>query len=190
MEFRPATEQDFDAVMKIIENGRAALAELGIDQWQGGSPNEAMIREDIALGRSMVAVERDADGTEHLMGTLAFVCGDADYDRILAGAWLTDSANKPEDGAVTYAALHRVAVAANARRRGVASFMIAASCSLAAKRGLASVRADTHAGNIPMQTTFERAGMTRCCEIDLSTELEPTKHRIGYELVLQPCPTA
>ena len=51
-------------------------------------------------------------------------------------------------------------------------------------RGFRSVRADTHEGNIPMQRTFEKLGMKRCCEIEISNPLEATKKRVGYEIVL------
>lgn len=205
MIFRQATDSDFDVVMEIIEDGRAALANLGIDQWQGESPNAAMIRNDMALGRTYVAVmeERDieasgidvADGAAPLkagdiVGTLAYVAtGESDYSRITCGAWLTDSPNSSEEAAaasipVSYTTLHRVATSARATRRGVASFMLRASMELAREQGLKSVRADTHAGNGPMQHTFEKCGMTRCCEIELSDPGEPTKERIGYEIVV------
>lgn len=197
MIFRQATLDDFDTVMAIIEDGRAALAKLGIDQWQGGSPNARMVREDMAQGCTMVAVLEEQDcppdgafapGT--IAGTLAFVdSGEPDYSRITSGAWLTGSPNSPEESqaariAPTYATLHRLATSANATRRGVASFMVHASMDLARERGLKSVRADTHEGNEPMQHTFEKCGMTRCCEIELSSPTEPTKKRIGYEIVL------
>lgn len=197
MIFRQATLDDFDTVMAIIEDGRAALAKLGIDQWQGGSPNARMVREDMTQGCTMVAVLEEQDcppdgalapGT--IAGTLAFVdSGEPDYSRITSGAWLTGSPNSPEESraariAPTYATLHRLATSANATHRGVASFMVHASMDLARERGLKSVRADTHEGNEPMQHTFEKCGMTRCCEIELSSPTEPTKKRIGYEIVL------
>ena len=197
MIFRQATLDDFDAVMAIIEDGRAALAKLGIDQWQGGSPNTQMIREDIARGCTMVAVLEKQDcppdstpAPGAIVGTLAFVdSGEPDYSRVTSGAWLTDSPNSPEEAeaagsAPTYATLHRLATSAQATRRGVASFMIRASVGLARERGLRSVRADTHEGNGPMQHTFEKCGMARCCEIELSSPTEPTKKRIGFEVVL------
>lgn len=195
MLFRQATPEEFDRVMEIIEDGRAALADLGIDQWQNGSPNADMVRNDMKAGCTMVVVLEagDADGVLRagdIVGTLAFVdSGEPDYGRMLSGAWVVPSPNSADEAcetgtAVSYATLHRVAVAANAKRRGVARFMVRASMELAEDRGLKSVRADTHEGNIPMQRTFERCGMTRCCEIELSNERELTRKRIGYEIAL------
>ena len=36
MQFRPTRASDVDRIMDILAEGRRALAELGIDQWQGG----------------------------------------------------------------------------------------------------------------------------------------------------------
>lgn len=207
MLFRPATPQELHAVMSIIEDGRAALAALGIDQWQGGWPNEQIIREDIENGITYVAVleqndlicdgkatERPASAhpasaaltPKRIVGTLAFCDqGDPDYDRVIAGAWLTQSPNTPQPNhPVQYAAIHRLAVAACATRQGVASFMLRSACTLAQERGLVSVRVDTHAGNDPMKHILEACGLIRCCEVNLATTIEPTKNRIGYEILL------
>lgn len=200
MLFRQAEPEEFDRVMRIIEDGRAALADLGIDQWQGGSPNERMVRKDMEAGCTMVAVleSQDCEGLPSgsplsaglVVGTLAFIdSGEPDYSRMMSGEWIAPSPNSEAEAresgiGVGYATLHRLAVSADAKRRGVASFMVRASMQLARERGLKSVRADTHEGNIPMQRTFESCGMTRCCEIELSNENEPTRKRIGYEIVL------
>ena len=201
MILKQATERDFDAVMHVIEDGRASLAALGIDQWQGGGPNEAMVHADIAAGCTYMAVADEDDARAatpgasavspgDVLGTLAFVeGGEADYDNVTSGAWLTASPNTPQAAAaigepVRYATLHRVAVSAAAKRRGVATFLIERSADLARERGLKSLRADTHEGNIPMQRTFEKLGFSRCCDIRLTNPLEPTKKRIGYERVL------
>jgi ribosomal protein S18 acetylase RimI-like enzyme len=183
MLFRQASVEDLDAVMSAIEDGRAALAAMGLDQWQGGSPNAEMVREDMACEYTYVAVD---DETGDVLGTVSFMdAGDGDYDNVIDGAWTRDlpnTPNPPHGG--RYAALHRIAVSAKAARRGVGTFLVKQSIRLARERGLDAVRADTHIDNIPMQRTFEKCGMVRCCEILLSTDDEPTKERIGYELAL------
>ena len=187
MIFRQAKTADLDAVMAVIEDGRTTLANLGLDQWQGSEPSRETIASDISNGFSYLVAD-DADET--VLATVCFWdCGEPDYDRVISGAWLTDSPNSQEaargSGApITYAALHRLASCAASRRKGVASFMIRSCFDLACKKGLASVRADTHAGNVPMQRTFEKLGMTRCCEVLISNPTEATKLRIGYEMAL------
>ena len=208
MIFRQATTEDFEDVVRLTVEGRAALAAQGLDQWQGGNPTPEEIRNDIAAGYTMVAVvdETPEDarlfGPAHVcegdvcymvpalpagtvVGTLAFVdTGEADYDRIMQGAWLENLTNDPAQGEIEFVALHRIATAKAAVRKGVASFMLRAAEELARQRGLRSIRADTHEGNMPMQHTFEKFGMTRCCVVDITNPLEPTKKRIGYEKLL------
>lgn len=181
MDMRVATMDDLDRVLQIIADGKAALAAQGLDQWQAGSPTPAMLEADVRGGHARLAV--DGDGT--VLGTVSvFEEGEGDYDNVTSGAWLTESANDAARGRVRYVVLHRMAVASEARRRGVASFMLARCLEEARARGFASVRVDTHEGNLPMQHTFEKAGMTRCCEIELSNQVELTKKRIGFEIVL------
>lgn len=187
MIFRQAQAADVDAVMGVIEDGRTALANLGLDQWQGAEPSRATVASDIAKGLSYLVAD-DAD--KQVLATVCFWdCGEPDYDRLISGAWLADLPNSQEaaqeSGApITYVALHRLATSSTARRKGVASFMIRSCFDLAREKGLVSVRADTHAGNIPMQRTFEKMGMTRCCEVQITNPTEATKLRIGYEVVL------
>lgn len=207
MIFRRATLDDLDEVARVIEEGRAALAALGLDQWQNGSPTRDELRSNIQTQITYVAVidENDAvpsgvkDSLESIVplepgsivGTLAFIdVGEPNYADPEVGAWLNDSPSTSEEAKetgrpVSFAVLHRVATSAAAVRRGVASFMLQQSAQLARERGLKSLRADTHEGNTPMQRTFEKFGMTRCCEIELrfnSNEL--TRKRIGYEVIL------
>lgn len=201
MRIRQATKDNLEAVIGVIADGKAALAAQGLDQWQGGNPTPQTIEEDIAGGHTWVAVAEQSDTAREapcsdmacasrlapgaILGAIAyFEAGEADYDNVTEGAWLTDSANRPEAGAVTYAVLHRLAVGARARRRGVASALLQAGVERARKRGLASVRVDTHEGNLPMQHGFEKCGFVRCCAIEITNPGEITKRRIGFELLL------
>lgn len=196
MQFRRASVNELEAVMAIIEDGRASLGRLGIDQWQNGSPNASMVRADMAAESTMVA---EQDG--QLLGTLAFVTtGEADYAHPTAGSWLSEQLDEPrkcaaDTGSATdlpselaaacdYVTLHRVAVAANATGHGVASFMMQKSIELAKAKGFHSVRVDTHEGNTPMQRMLEKNGFAYCCDIELSSPSELTKKRLGYELLL------
>lgn len=181
MQFRPATLDDFDAVVAITTAGREFLASQGLDQWQGGNPSPERVREDIERGYDYLAVD---ETTGEPLGVVAF-CGEAepDYANVTAGAWLTEAPNDPALPS-PYAVLHRMAVAATGRRGGVASFLLQRCLDLARERGFASVRVDTHHGNLPMQGCFAKNGFTRCCDILITSPIEPTKGRVGYEIVL------
>ena len=83
MQIRPTTQNDLDTVMSIIEEARRTIAALGINQWQNGSPNRAMIEEDIALGQSR-AVTLDGE----IVGTFALIFdGEPTYRVIEQGSW-------------------------------------------------------------------------------------------------------
>lgn len=182
MQFRPATSADFDDILRITTAAREYLAAQGSDQWAGGNPTPERIREDIARGFDQLAVD---EPTGAVLGVVAAVGEpEADYDNLTSGAWLTQASNDPAQGPSTYMVLHRMAVAPEARRRGVATFLLAECLKLARARGFVSVRVDTHHKNVPMQGGFEKAGFTRCCELLITSPLEPTKERIGYEIVL------
>lgn len=182
MLFRKAVASDHADIVRITSEGRAFLAEQGLDQWQGGNPTPECVAEDIANGYDYLAVD---DKTGAPLGVVA-VCGigEPDYDNVRAGAWLTDSPNDPVPGGSTYLVLHRMAVAASARGRGVASFMLGQALGMARERGFASVRVDTHENNRPMQGAFIKHGFVRCCEIEITSPIEPNKKRIGFEVLL------
>lgn len=182
MLFRLATLQDFDAIVAITTAGREYLAAQGLDQWQGGNPSPERVRTDIEQRYDYLAID---EATQEPLGVVAF-CGiaEADYANITSGAWLTDASNDPDRAPSSYVVLHRMAVASQAKRRGVASFLLQSCLDLARERRFASVRVDTHHGNLPMQRCFEKNGFTRCCDILITSDIEPTKERVGYEIVL------
>jgi ribosomal protein S18 acetylase RimI-like enzyme len=181
MQLRPTTIDDYDAIVRVTSEARAHLAAQGSDQWGSGHPHPELIREDIQLGHSFVAV----DECDTVLGTFA-LCGEGerDYANVLQGSWLTSSPNGWDDGPVTYAVVHRVAVGDDARDQGVATFMMASSLELAQMRGFKSVRVDTHHKNAAMQHVFQKVGFSRCCEIIITSILEPTKERVGFETLV------
>jgi GNAT superfamily N-acetyltransferase len=168
-EIRKAMAADLDAIMCIIEEARRTIAALGIDQWQSGSPNRSMIEEDISLGRSYCAV---ADG--RVIGTFALIDdGEPTYERIYDGGWLTsDDAHSP-----AYLAIHRVAISVSSRGSGVSTRMINYAVSRAEELGRASLRIDTHKGNVVMRRMLEKHGFIHCGKIYLHTGEE----RVAYE---------
>lgn len=165
MTFEKTKTHELDEVSQIVLEARDRIGRLGIDQWQERYPTREIIAEDIRLGRSYVA--RDDDGS--LCGVFAVIDdGEPTYDKIYDGAWLTDG---------EYLAVHRVAVSPQKLRRGVAGSAMRFVEQMAAERGRASVRIDTHQGNIPMRGMLERNGYVHCGSI----YLESGEHRVAYE---------
>lgn len=175
MNIRATTPKDIDAVMAIIEEARSTIAALGIDQWQNGSPNRAMITQDMALGQGRVVV---ADSGE-IVGTFALIYdGEPTYDIIEGGKWLTPDHNSPED--FSYIAIHRVAVSVAHRGSGVSTAIMGYAEEFARILGKTSLRIDTHRGNVVMRRMLEKHGFVHCGTIYLQNGDE----RVAYEKVL------
>lgn len=153
MQIRRTTVNDIDAVMFIIEEARRTIAALGIDQWQGGSPNRAMIVEDVALEQSY-CVEAD-DG--RIVGTFALIFdGEPTYDNIFEGAWSMD--DRTAAGEWSYLAIHRVAIAVANRGSGISTMILNYAAEEAARLGREALRIDTHRGNVVMRRMLEKHG--------------------------------
>lgn len=159
--------------MAILTDGRAALATLGIDQWQGGYPHRAVIEADVTRGDSYVVED---DGCIIATSMIGFA-GERDYDRIDEGSWLTCCTSENP----TYSVVHRVAKASNGTHRGVAAFLLAQAENLARANGSTSVRIDTHPGNAPMRSVLAKAGYTQCGIIYIAHAEGGTPERIAYE---------
>ena len=167
---RKTTEADILPLLEIFAEARKTIAELGIDQWQNGYPNEAVLRTDIALSQSYLV---ESDG--RAIATFAILTnGEPTYDRIFDGEWQTNCAR--ED----YIALHRVAISVACRGKGISTAIVEYAKNYARSLGRASVRIDTHEGNVVMRKMLGNHGFTHCGTI----LLESGEARVAYEYVL------
>ncbi len=172
MELRKAELSELDEVMDVYEDGRRALADLGIDQWQHGRPSRAMLEADIVNGELFACVEGDA-----VLGYVMFsLRGDASYDS-LEGSWLSDGDSENPD----YGVVHRLVADSRTGRRGVASFLMGQAEQLARAAGMRGVRLDTHPGNVPMHRLLAKLGYTKCGAFHLVGCPEPVTERYAYE---------
>lgn len=173
MIMRPTTLSEIDAVMRILSDGRASIAELGIDQWQGGYPFRSTVEADVAEGKSYVVEGEDGI----LLATVVVdFGGEATYDEI-DGAWLTESASV----APGYACVHRLAVSSSGKGRGAAKLALGEACEMARRMGLASVRVDTHPGNTPMRSLLATCDFKLCGIIRIAHAGEGAPERVAYE---------
>ena len=167
MEFRRTVASDLDALLALFAEARGTIASLGIDQWQDGYPGRDLVLRDIEAGHSWVIV---FDGK--IVGTLACIeDGEATYDVIEDGAWLTGNENR------AYLTVHRVAVAVRCRGTGVSRAMMDFAAERARRKRLGSVRIDTHEGNAVMRRMLEKNGFHPCGII----HLENGDRRVAYE---------
>lgn len=198
---RRARADEAGAVFSVIEDGRRAIAALGIEQWQHGHPDFATVEADIAAGACWVA-EGGAETEGALLGTCAICLGrDADYVAAEREGvrWLTrDEGAGMDDGRAgwdegaslgagepPYVAVHRCAVAAGDGRRGVMGALLMAAERVAREEGRASLRMDTHPGNVRMRGFLAKQGFTELGSYHMVDHPEPGDAvRIAYEKVL------
>ena len=170
MLIRATTPADVPVVMAIIEEARRTIATLGIDQWQNGSPNIAMITRDVEAGQGRVVT---LDG--EVVGTFAVIQNGEPVYAVIDGAWHTP--DRDAEGNWTYIALHRVAISVAHRGSGISTAVIRYAKDIARSMGRYSLRIDTHEGNVVMRRMLERHGFVKCGVI----YLENGDHRVAYE---------
>jgi GNAT superfamily N-acetyltransferase len=168
MEFRKSNMTDLPAVMKIIRQAQEYMRENRLDQWQDGYPDENQIKDDIVKGCGYVLL----DGTVTAGTAAIFFDGETSYDRIYQGQWLTEG---------EYAAVHRVAVSSAYRNKGAAVTMMKHIEKLCLKRGVYSIKIDTHEDNRPMRRFLEKCGFIYCGVIYLNDGSK----RLAYEKILK-----
>ena len=170
MEFVLAAPEHLEQMCRITDEAKAQLKGLGLDQWQKGYPNRDVWESDIQKHCTWLAVDQG-----RVLGIYAYQSvPEPSYDEI-DGAWLTDT---------PYASFHRVCVADACKGQGVAGALFAHGFALAKAQGFASVRIDTHSGNLPMQSALKKAGFVFCGNIILKDCCEAGDPRIAYEIIL------
>jgi GNAT superfamily N-acetyltransferase len=147
---RRALIDDIDTILSIVHSAQLSLRELGIDQWQDGYPSREVIEEDIRAGVGYV----ECDSCDTAIGYAAIVLtGERAYLQIADDAWHT---------AGRYVVVHRLCVAANVRRCGVAIELMRYAAALARQNGIFTFRIDTHEGNSRMRQMMQRLGFSYC----------------------------
>ena len=167
---RPTREEDLPRIQEIYDSARAFLKAQGVPQWQDGPyPSAADARADMGAGNGFVAQE---EGVVLAVACIAFG-REPTYETILEGSWAADP---PE-----YGFLHRIAVAPQAKGRGVAGLLFEELKRRARARGLTVIRGDTHRDNRPMQRVMAKAGLS-CRGVILLENGDP---RLAFEAVLE-----
>lgn len=159
---RPATEADTDRAWTILQQGKAQMFREGKHQWTESYPSRDSVVSDLAKGYAYV-LERDGHVVAY--GAVVFD-GEPAYEQI-RDKWLT---NRP------YVVIHRLAVADEAKRQGIAAEFFRQVMDLAVSRGVMSIKVDTNYDNYYMQRLAERLGFTYCGIV-----VYPSGERLAYE---------
>ena len=167
---RIAQAQDHDAIMALIAHARAAIAALGIDQWQDGYPEPEVIAGDIESGIGLIF---EVDG--RIAGYMVALADPEPIYNQLSDAWLQNDA--------PYLTIHRMAIDDGFRGTGLSMQMFAHAEALARSQGLASLRADTHRGNVAMRGLLKKCNFTYCGDVIYEvTAGDPL--RVAYEKLI------
>jgi len=164
---RRAEMRDLSTIIETVAQARAAIATLGIDQWQDGYPEPEVLEDDIRRG---VGIVFESDGC--IAGYMVALCEPEPIYDSIDGAWRTQG-NR-------YLTVHRVAIGNSFRRTGLGKAMLGWAEEYARECGMISVRADTHRGNRAMRGLLEKIGYAYCGDVIYEvTAGDPL--RVAYE---------
>ncbi|MCI1914875.1 MAG: GNAT family N-acetyltransferase [Bifidobacteriaceae bacterium] len=172
---RRATLDDLSAMMSIINSAKSLLKADGIPQWQNGSPNEAIIGDDIARGWAYVL---DLDG-EIVASSTLWQEDDPNYAKIYDGSW-----RSPRSGEATstrgYATIHRSCVSSAFHGLKLGSVLLDELIGEAKNLGFHEVRIDTHRLNKRMQHLIAKAGFEYAGVVYMKDDPHP--ERLSYQI--------
>ena len=152
MKIRLSSTADIPKIMKIIDDAKALLKSLHIDQWQNGYPNAAQVKNDIANGESYVVVNAD----DIIMATTMFTTRkEPTYKKVIDGNWIIDESEP-------YGVIHRLAMSKSYRGQGIAKFVFKKLHQKLKEVGIKSLKIDTHEENTSMQTLIKKMGYQYC----------------------------
>lgn len=142
MTIRKATTEDLQALLEIFAKARQFMQAQGnADQWGKSYPEQAILENDIALGRSYLCEENG-----EILATFVLAMGEDSTYSVIEGEWLND---RP------YGTIHRVATSGTLR--GMTDIIFSWAFD-----AVGNLRGDTHADNHLMQRAFERGGFEHC----------------------------
>ena len=151
MILRLSTTKDIPRILDIIDDAKALLKSLNINQWQNGYPNQEQIENDIKNNESFVVIKDD----EIIATTMFTTRKEPTYKKILEGKWKMN-----EDK--IYGVIHRLATAKEARKQGIAEFIFKELHKKLKEKYIQSLKIDTHEENFGMQSLIKKMGYQYC----------------------------
>ena len=154
LRFRRGSEGDLCRIMELVADAQAWFRRSHIDQWQDGYPTAEIIAGDVARGENYIV---EHCGVVAATAVISFAV-EPTYAAIAGKEWLNEG---------EYAVVHRIAVAEEYRRRGIAREILHLAEELCAARGVENIRIDTHKDNKAMHSLLKGMGYTHCGRITL-----------------------
>lgn len=152
MQIKLSSKNDIPRIIEIIDDAKALLKSLQIDQWQNGYPNVEQIENDIKNGESYVIV----NDKNTIMATTMFTTRpEPTYKIIENGSWIIDET-------LPYGVIHRLAMAKEFRGLGIAKFVFTELHQKLQNKKIKSLKIDTHEDNLSMQSLIKKMGYQYC----------------------------
>ena len=158
---------DLTAVWRIICDAKRIMAANGRNQWTEEYPSQAVTEADILSGCPYVPVPGGGE-----VAALPYVTVNPEpVDAAIVGRWLT---------AGPYAVVHRLAVGAAFRGRGLARRLMLHAEDIARQGGAGSIRVDTNHDNAEMLRLLSALGYSRCGTVSYG----PRGVRMAFEKIV------
>ena len=167
IQLRQATEADVERIWQIILQAKEQMRLRNSLQWQDGYPTVEIITNDISKGYAYVLSLAD----EVIAYSAVVYDGEEAYNQI-QGNWLSD---------VPYVVVHRIAVADEMKRQGVATLFMQKIEELSRGKGVCSFRVDTNFDNLYMHKILAKLGFTYCGEV-----FYDVNQRMAFEKMIAP----
>ena len=156
LRFRKGAECDLERIMELVADAQNWFRGQGVDQWQDGYPTREIILSDIVGGENYIV---EHNGVVVATCVISFA-GEPTYNEIKGKGWLNGN---------RYAVVHRIAVADEFRRKGIAKEILHYAEELSVGQGVADIRIDTHRDNVAMRSLLKKLGYTHCGRITLTS---------------------
>ncbi len=156
LRFRKGVASDLERIMELVADAQNWFRGQNIDQWQDGYPTREIISSDIVGGVNYII---ELNGVASATAVISFA-GEPTYSEIKGRGWLNEN---------RYAVVHRIAVADECRRKGIAKEILLFTEELCAERGVSDIRIDTHRDNRAMRSLLKKMGYTHCGRITLTS---------------------
>lgn len=164
--FRIATAADIDRCWQILQQGKAQMMREGKHQWTDAYPAKTNVEQDVALRHAYV-LERNGIVIAY---AAVIIDGEPAYAQ-LAGKWISTDDH--------YVVVHRLAVADEAKRQGVAAQFFIHTEQFAISNGIHSIKVDTNNDNFYMLHLMKNLGFSYRGIISY-----PQGERLAYEKII------
>ena len=153
MKIRTITREDIPVVMKMINEAKFNMKNMGIDQWQDGSPSTETLEKYVKHENGFINEDLTAFG--------ALVESDPDYKKYLSG---------------NYVVLHTFVVDQSLRGKGVSDEFFDAILKIAVEKKYEIFGVDTHRDNKAMMAFIDRHDFTKLGDVFI----DGVKPRIAF----------